>query len=280
MPNIAPIEYSLNAHALAAYQLTYQDALSDTLANDLANNIFTVWLQPQVNLEDEKICGAEALIRKIDGRGNILPPLSFISLYEQLDLIDKVDLFVFETICKFLKNNHLSISRFSDFTISVNFSRLTISKHNIIKDILKLCERYNVNPKQIVIEVTETIKHIDLVALKKRLNEFKDHGFKISLDDFGTGFSNMDIMTAVDFDEIKIDRSLVINITENKKSHLLTKFILTAIEEFQDNTLSLAEGIENKLQLDLLKKMNCQRGQGYLFARPLPIYEFMDKYLA
>ncbi len=280
MPNIAPIEYSLNAHALAAYQLTYQDALSDTLADDLANNIFTVWLQPQVNLQDETICGAEALIRKIDGRGNVLPPLSFISFYEQLDLIDKVDLFVFETICKFLKNNHLSISRFRDFTISVNFSRLTISKNNIIKDVLKLCECYNVNPKQIVIEVTETIKHIDLIALKNRLNEFKNHGFKISLDDFGTGFSNMDIMTTVDFDEIKIDRSLVVNITENKKSHLLTKFILTAIEEFQDNTLSLAEGIENKLQLDLLKKMNCQRGQGYLFARPLPIYEFMDKYLA
>ena len=141
-----------------------------------------------------------------------------------------------------------------------------------------ICKKYGIDPCLIDVEITESFGLLEkelLVDLIKRMHEA---GFSISMDDFGTSFSNLELLSQVHFDTVKFDKSLTDSIVDNPKTQILFKAAVSMCREFGD-TLTLAEGIENKEQLKVLQKLGCQLGQGYYFARPLPEDEFWERYV-
>ena len=244
--------------------------MAGEVIQDINEGRFIVYYQPQIDLETGFIAGAEALVRKKDEDGNIVPPGKFIPLYEVCGVISHVDLFVLRSACqtlgRWIKNNQ-------PIRISANFSRVTLLEPNIVDVIGGICDEYGVPYSLITIEVTESISKMNANYLHKLIHELKQKGFNISLDDFGSQYSNLAILSAMDFDEIKFDRELVSSLETNEKSRLVIENCLQMCH-VMEGTQSLAEGIETKGQLDVLTSCRCKYGQGFYFAKPLPVEEF------
>ena len=200
----------------------------------------------------------------------MVPPGRFIPFYEVGGVISHVDLFVLRSACETL---HKWQETGYDLHISVNFSRVTLLEPYIVDVISGICAESGVSPESITIEVTESIGKMDNDQLKDLIGKLKAAGFSISLDDFGSQYSNLAILAAMDFDEVKFDRSLVSTLEYNEKSRVVMKSGMDLCRELK-GTSSLAEGIETKGQLDLLAGYQCDYGQGYYFSRPIPVDEF------
>ncbi len=255
----------------------YKSILKETLLSEIDNGNFIIHLQPQINLKTNTISGAEALVRKVDSQGKIIPPNSFIPFYEKEGIIQVLDLFVFEQMCKFLDSiKKHPIGR--NIRLSINFSKITIALDNLSNILKEKCINYGVDTSRFVIEITETSHSIDIAELIKTVKEFSAAGFYVSLDDFGSGYANLSMLTNLDFDEIKIDKSLVDGLESSEKSRTLTKMAIEVCNDLS-NITSIAEGIETEEQYQILKNMLCENGQGYYFDKPMPIDTFIAKYI-
>lgn len=245
-------------------------SFSGEVMKEIEEGQFVVYYQPQVDIRTGKIIGAEALVRKKDGEDGLIPPNKFISFYEIEGVISYVDLFVLREGCiairKWIEKGH-------HLNLSVNFSRITLLEPDIVDTICSICKEYEVDPKNITIEVTESISKMDHEKLKSLIQDINDAGFTISLDDFGSQYSNLAILAAMDFDEIKFDQSLVTALEHNHKSRVVMENSVKMCRDL-DGTNSLAEGIETRGQLDLLLDYQCDYGQGYYFSKPVAINEF------
>ncbi len=242
----------------------------------LENEEFMIYLQPQVYLKDGSLHGAEALIRRFDKKNKkMVFPDQFISMYEQASVIRHIDLFVIDTVCRLLakweKDNKA-------IPISVNLSRVTLQEFGIVDTIVKICDKHQVSHALVVIEVTERVGLIENAVPSALVTDFIDNGFTISLDDFGCAYSNIVTLAQIEVDEVKLDKSLVDNLTTNRKNHILVKNVLSMCEELEGMS-TLAEGIEDVEQSDLLHQMGCHLGQGYFYSRPVPVEEFEREYL-
>ncbi len=255
----------------------YARILRENLEMEISDGRFVVYMQPQMNLVSGKVESAEALVRRIGAGGMLQAPIYFLPFYEKEGIISKIDEFVFETVCKALKSwKDSGVSALP--AISVNCSRITISKEGIVERFSKICDEYGVQRSKLVIEITETINGIGENVLAQIINSFSGAGFSVSLDDFGSGYSNLSALVVSDFDEIKVDMKIVGGIHQNEKSKALTQVAITLCESLNGLT-SVAEGVENKQQHDILCKMGCKIGQGYYYARPMPIDDFTAEHL-
>ncbi len=247
-----------------------RSGIADDILQQIKEHQFLVCFQPQINLRTKEIIGAEALVRKKGADGRMIPPYKFIPYYEMEGVIRHIDLFVLETACAAIQKWHRA---HIGLCISVNFSRVTLMEPNILQTILGICSQYHVSPAFITIEITESISKLDFDTLGTLIHAFRDAGFRISLDDFGSKYSNLSILTAIDFHEVKLDKSLIQDLTKNKKSQIVMKNTIQLCREFE-HTYSLAEGIETREQLDMLMAYGCEFGQGFLFSKPLPLEQF------
>ena len=245
------------------------------LLREIEEGRFVVYYQPQVDLKTGAVVGAEALVRKFSEDGSMIPPGRFISFYEMSGVISHVDLFVLGTACKALRRWWDEGYR---LRVSVNFSRVTLLEPNIVEVITGICAAHGVPPEAITIEVTESIGKMDSDLLRDLVCRLKTAGFSVSLDDFGSQYSNLAILAAMDFDEVKFDRSLVSTLEENDKSKVVMESGLGLCRALS-GTVSLAEGIETAGQLELLNRYQCEYGQGYYFSRPVGQEEF-EAYMA
>lgn len=249
-----------------------EDVSLSQLLYDLETREFEVHLQPQVKLSDYSIHGAEALIRRKD---KSIFPDQFIPFYEDRGIIRHIDLFVVETVCALLaewqKSYHL-------VPISVNLSRITLMELGIVDTICKIFEKYQVPHQYLVIEVTERMGLVENNVASVLIDELKDKGFKISLDDFGCAYSNLVTLSQISVDEVKMDKSLIDYVESNPKALVMIKNILSMCHELT-NTTSLVEGIENEAQARLLQEHHCQLGQGYYFSRPISSFLFFETYI-
>ncbi len=265
--------------------LTYQNGndkythiLSENLDMEIASDKFVVFLQPQIDFATDEVRSAEALVRRI-GAGNVFqPPIAFIPFYEKEGIISKIDTFVLKTVCKSLQSWRNSGSTQIE-SVAVNCSRMTIAKPGIVEQFSKICDNYGIDHSQIVIEITETTNEISEKVLKTIIQNFSDAGFSVSLDDFGSGYSNLTSLVISDFDEVKIDMRLINDIHQNEKSKALTEVVLILCEKL-NGLISVAEGVEIFEQYDMLKEMGCTKGQGYYFDKPMPIEDFKEKYIS
>lgn len=255
----------------------YRASLSQNLLAEITRGDFLVYLQPKFDLDTGKINGAEALIRKLDSDGNLVPPNQFISRYETEGIIRHIDFYVLDTVCAVLSRwKHMG---YNQLTIAVNFSRITLMEHNIVDKLLQVCQNHDIAPELINLEVTESIGTMDADELTILMHQLAEAGFIISLDDFGSEYSNLAILTSLDFHEIKLDRSLINHLDDNQRSRVITEHTIKMCHDLNVLT-SVAEGIETPAQWDLLKEFNCTTGQGYYFDKPMPIDAFTDKYIS
>ncbi len=255
----------------------YFRILLENLEMEIANGKYVIYLQPQMNLESGKIEGAEALVRRVGAGGMLQAPIFFLPFYEKEGIIPKIDEFVFETVCKTLKS-WKDKGKTKLPSMSVNCSRMTISENGIVEKFSRICDKYDVERSKIVIEITETISGMGENALAQIIKNFSDAGFLVSLDDFGSGYSNLSSLVVSDYDEIKVDMKIIDGIHRDEKCEALTQVAITLCQKL-NNLVSVAEGVENKLQHDMLCEMGCKVGQGYYYAKPMTVEEFSDAYL-
>ncbi len=252
-----------------------KDSLLSDLLSYLVNKEFMIYLQPQVKLEDRSIYGAEALIRRYDKTNKkMVFPDQFISLYEQRSIIRHVDIFVVEEVCRLLESLR---AQGKEIPISVNLSRVTLQEYGIVDTIAKICDRFNVSHDLLILEVTERVGLIENDVPSELVENFKRHGFKISLDDFGCAYSNIITLAQIEVDEVKLDKSLVDHLTTNEKNFILVRNILRMCNELKETSV-LAEGIEDETQEKFLHQLGCCFGQGYYYSKPISVPEFCDKY--
>ncbi|MCR5421327.1 MAG: bifunctional diguanylate cyclase/phosphodiesterase [Lachnospiraceae bacterium] len=239
----------------------------------LIHKEFLVYYQPKVNVITKKIAGCEALVRW-KHNGKILPPGMFVPILEEEGLICDLDFFVLEKVCEDIRNwlrNGITPPR-----ISVNFSKHHLKNQDLINDVISILTKYRINPDYLEIELTESATSDDFKAMTQFVDDLNDHGIRTSIDDFGTGYSSLSLIKDLHVNVIKIDKSFVDNIaTEDSKDKIILGSILTMITGLGMNVI--AEGCETVEQARILKEMNCNMIQGYLFDKPLPQDEYTEK---
>ena len=223
--------------------------------------------------------GAEALIRYVDDNGKISFPIDFIPTLESARRISELDFFVFEHVCKSLRAWNQKMNR--PVCISTNFSRYTITEDGFADHLVKLREQYGIPPEQLEIEITETVAGENSDLLRETTVELHRRGFRIAIDDFGVSHSNLSLLTDVEFDVLKFDKSVIDSMyarLKNGKTERRNKTVLLLTSLIgvchQMNVKTIAEGIEEQEQADILDIINCDLAQGYLYSRPVPEAQF------
>jgi|LGVE01.1.fsa_nt_gb diguanylate cyclase (GGDEF)-like protein len=238
----------------------------------LINNEFEMYLQPKYLFSDEKIIGAEALVRwNCPGQG-IIPPNDFIPLFERNSFVKKIDNYMFEEACKFLhKWNQTNVENIP-MTISVNFSRVHLNNLDLAKELITMAKDYCIDPKCIEIELTETMVFDDSNQMVAIMNELKNAGFQISIDDFGKAYSSLNTLKDLPADILKLDKEFFEETVNNSRGKKIVNNILKMAKDLEITTV--AEGVETKEQVEFLKEMGCDIAQGYYYARPMRVNDF------
>lgn len=262
-------------NSIKSNQKKYRSIVTNKLLENIKNNRFTVLLQPKVELSTRKIISAEALVRYIDDNGKLVTPDTFISMYETDGIIRHIDFFVLHVVCQTLKD--WKALNYDNIPIAVNISRITLLEYDIVNHLLAVCKKYDISPNTIQLEITESVRNVDLSVMQKIVRDLMKVGFLVSLDDFGAKYANLSILSSMDFNEVKFDKSLIDSLMSNEKSKIIMKHTIDMCNTFA-NTSTLAEGIETEEQMNLLKYYHCHSGQGYLFSKPLSIPDFIEFY--
>ena len=248
---------------------------AEEISKALDNNEFVVYYQPKFNLNNRVFTSSEALIRWNSPTRGLLSPMRFIDTAENGGLIHKIDMFVFEQVCKDLAETKRKGRRL--IPVSINFSLYEFYSPNFVEDLTTLINKYAINPSLLEIEIIEGTTAVNLFLSISILKKLKELGLRILMDDFGVGFSNFNNLKNLPIDVIKIDRSFVNNIVDDIKSREIVKFMVEFSKEIGLEVV--AEGVDNQQQVDLLKKFKCDTIQGFFYSKPLPRNEF-EKFIA
>jgi EAL domain-containing protein (putative c-di-GMP-specific phosphodiesterase class I) len=254
---------------------TFIKAYLDTA---IANDEFVVYLQPKFDLAKEELQGAEALVRWNYKKKEILSPIRFIPFFEKDSSIGKIDEIVLVKVCKALSKWIKKGKKV--FPISVNLSRKVLYNKNLLNRLTSIIDSYHIPHDLIDFELTESATYDNAEQMMQILKNIRECGFKISMDDFGTGYSSLSMLTEMPLDTLKIDKSFVDNVgtkREKESDVVVIKHIISLAKEL--NFVCLAEGAEEKGQIDKLRELGCEVVQGYYFSKPMPIDEFEKKYL-
>ncbi|MCR5628410.1 EAL domain-containing protein [Eubacterium sp.] len=225
------------------------------------------YLQPIVD-EKGKVVGAEALARWNHSEMGFLPPYKFIPLFEKNGLITQLDMHIWEQACKILNEwKKLNL----DLFISINISPKDFYFTDVVSVIVKLIKKYDIEPRKLRIEITETAMMSNPEERIDILNKFRDAGFIVEMDDFGSGYSSLNTLKDMPVDLLKIDMKFLSKDNDERAN----KIIKTIINLTNDlNIVSLTEGVETKEQFEGLLAMGCELFQGYYFSKPMPVEEF------
>lgn len=251
-------------------KLEKEKELHDLLEESLQNQYFKIYLQPKISIEDEKTAGAEALIRWQHPEKGMIYPSEFIPIFEKSGEILKLDRFVFEEVCRFLYR--MKKEGREMFPISVNLSRDHFQKDNFLKPFLKIREKYGIPAGFLEFEVTESAFAADQ-EMGKAIHQIHEEGFTCSMDDFGSGYSSLGMLTDFDIDYMKIDKKFFDRMDVDEKGQKVIESVIHLSKEL--NIKTVAEGVEEPEQVEFLKKIHCDMVQGYVYSRPLPPDDFL-----
>ena len=232
---------------------------------------FEVYFQPLYDSASGKIRGAEALLRWPDENGGfVCGPSEFIPVAEKTGLIISLGNFVFRDV--FQTIHDFKIKYHTDIIFSINVSALQLKKKNFIDELQKYIELYEIDPKSIEIEITESVLINNFEDTLEKIKILGRMGIKVSLDDFGTGFSSLSYLRQLPINTLKIDKSFIDNIHSDDKTSMIIDTIIEMSQKL--NLESVAEGVEDKIQLEFLREKGCNNIQGYLLSKPISKAEF------
>ncbi|MBG0253689.1 EAL domain-containing protein [Clostridioides difficile] len=256
-------------------RLYKEKRLEDNMNKALEKGEFIVYYQPKYSLDDvNEIEGAEALIRWNSPEFGFISPIDFVPLFEKNGFIVNIDMFVFEEVCKTL--NKWINKGYTPVPISVNMSRVHLYRDNFIENITDLISKYNISPEFIELELTESVVFDNLNILIDIMKKIKEIGFLISMDDFGSGYSSLNLLKDLSFDILKLDRGFLIETTDTKRGKIIISKIVEMAKAIDIKVI--CEGVETYEQVEFLKEIGCDKVQGYLFAKPMVLDEF-EKHL-
>lgn len=256
------------------HQLERSLVIETQLRTALSDREFTMVYQPQICAESGKIIGVEALIRWENKVLGNVPPGEFIGVAENVGLINQLGDFVIEQSCRdiaqYNRDNDMPIS------LSINVSPVQLLKTDFVECICKITHESGLANSYVTIEITENVLISEIDSSRSVIESLREHGFKISLDDFGTGYSSLSYLNKLPINEIKIDRSFMLELLESKQSLSLVKSIILIAESCSMSVV--AEGVETQEQFEKLQELGCDIIQGYYFSKPLRVEDLTRIY--
>lgn len=262
----ATIQY-FNAPILTEFRTNVE--IENKLKAALKNKRFMMYYQPQFDTRTNRLRGVEALIRWKDEDGRMISPSQFIPVAEKSGFIVQIGTWVLEE----------SISTFArwrrDYAypmiLSINISAIQYKKQKFVETLIHILEEYGVDPKEVELEITESVLIDDFEEVTEKLHKLREYGIRISLDDFGTGFSSLSYLKGLPIDTLKIDKSFVDTLETDAATKVITESIISMVKQLGYETV--AEGVETAEQMTCLLDMDCDNIQGYLLGRPMPASE-------
>lgn len=235
---------------------------------------FVMYLQPQVN-RDGAAKGAEALVRWAHPSRGILTPYAFIDILENAGLIYKLDLYIWEKAAQ--KLAEWKEKGYGSYHISVNISTKDFYIIDIYETFTGLINKYGIVASNLHLEITETTLMTDFEKNMNIIHKLQDVGFRVEIDDFGSGYSSLNMLKDISADVLKIDMGFLRKSENEVKGQDILESIITLAGKIGMDVIT--EGVETKKQLDMLTMMGCHEFQGYYFSKPVPVSEFEEKYL-
>lgn len=265
-------ERLLHATDINFYDSKRRSEVENAIDKALDNRGFEVYYQPIYSSSRNKIVSCEALVRLKDEKLGFIPPQEFIPIAEENGKILKIGKYVFEEACRFIKKG-VGTSLGIEY-VQVNLSVVQCMQSDLVEQLLSIMDRYKVDPSSICLEVTETAAVYTPHIMEKNIKTLSDYGVKFALDDYGTGYSNMTYLLSLPFRFIKLEKEIVWECFKSEKAHIAIESTVAMIKKL--NMQIVAEGIEDKHQLDTLLGMGCDFIQGYYFSKPVPKKDFIE----
>ncbi len=251
-------------------KLLREQAITESMETALAEGQFAVYLQPKYWLKGNILSGAEALARWIHPELGFLSPAEFIPLFEKNGFITRLDRFVWEQTCMLLRRWRQE--GYPAIPVSVNVSRADVYQEDLPETLTNLVERYGIEPQQFHLELTESAYTENPNQIITMVDELRRRGFVIEMDDFGSGYSSLNMLSQVHFDILKLDMKFIQTETAKPGEMSIMRFVVNLAKWL--NLSTVVEGAETKAQVERLQDVGCDYAQGYYFSRPLPIPEF------
>ena len=236
----------------------------------LANGEFHMYLQPKYYLKDGSMHSAEALVRWYSSDGVIHYPDEFIPVFEENGFITELDMYMLEEACR--KVSQWKQQGYKVSPVSVNQSRVFFYDEEYLDKFHEIVDQYHIDPSLIILEVTESVAMSNLEQVKMVIRKLHKIGFSISMDDFGSGYSSLNTLKDLDIAELKLDKDFLSEQSTSERGKIVIESVIHLAKALSITTV--AEGIENDVQLDFMKSICCDIGQGYYFAKPMPAEEF------
>ena len=249
-------------------RLLREKDMENAMERALAEGEFVAYLQPKVSLRTDEVVGAEALVRWESPRRGLVQPDDFIPFFERNGFVVKVDLAVFEQVCARIRS---WIDRgLRPVPVSVNLSPLHLQRANFLESFEEVRRRYGVAPELLEFELTERLAFDSLELLRSVVDEIHERGFRCSMDDFGSGYSSLNVLKEIPVDALKIDRQFFVG--GDERAGRVVESVVDLADKLDMGTV--AEGVETLVQVRFLKGIGCDAVQGYVFSKPVPFSEF------
>lgn len=249
-----------------------KNSIEIEMVKALERGDFIVYYQPKYELVNDSIIGAEALVRWNHKDRGIISPGLFIPLFEKNGFIVDLDFYVYESVLKMLKSR--IISNLPVVTVSMNVSRCHLGDSAFAEKLEMLVNKYQVPKRYIEMEITESIFSKDDDSALSLIHELKNHGFNVSMDDFGSGYSSLNLLRQVPIDTLKIDKVFIDNTENSPRGQVIIEEIISMASKI--NVKTICEGVETKTQRDFLRRSGCDMVQGFFYSRPLPENDFEE----
>lgn len=251
-------------------KLLREQAITDSMETALKEEQFAIYLQPKYLIKNDELAGAEALVRWNHPQWGFLSPGEFIPLFEKNGFITQLDQFVWEKTCEVL--HEWQKMGLPQVPVSVNVSRADVYQADLVENLLKLLEKYELSSEFLHLEITESAYTENPEQIIDTVSCLRDKGFVIEMDDFGTGYSSLNMLNQMPLDILKLDMKFIQSETAKPTDQGILKFIMGLARWMKLDVV--AEGVETQDQLDRLRDIGCDYVQGYFFAKPMPCKDF------
>lgn len=251
-------------------KLLREKAITDAMEPALANEQFTVYLQPKYNLKGDCMAGAEALVRWINPEWGFISPGEFIPLFEKNGFVTRLDQYIWEKVCILLHD--WKEKGYPLLPVSVNVSRADIYHSDLVEVFCNLIQKYDIDPVYLHLEITESAYTENPNQIIRTVVELRNHGFIIEMDDFGSGYSSLNMLSQMPLDILKLDMKFI----QNEMSQTAEQSVLNDVVNMahRKHLNVVAEGVETREQVERLRDVGCDYVQGYYFAKPMPVSEY------
>lgn len=259
---------------LLANDMRKADWIESEMETALFNREFKMYIQPKWDILEDKLYGGEALVRWMKEDGNMIYPSDFVPVFEKNGFIEQLDLYMLESACKMIRDQ-IDEGK-PAYPISVNQSRMLLNDPMYINRITEMLSRYQIPKGYIELEITETVFFTEREKMISILNELKEVEVQLSMDDFGSGYSSLNMLKDFPFDVLKIDKEFFSESITSESSKWILRMIIEMAEGLGIRVI--CEGVETKEQVEMLRKLGCRYVQGYYYSKPIPAENYVESF--